>query len=789
METISGNFKNTKPITQLFNINTDFLYYKYFANVIVGYVEFHEQERMIFDDYHSVIDRVIGLLLKSDNILQLGYSNLCGKGGIISTGNIHYEIGFPNTLVSILKNKEWSELYHLIGQDNLTFLLLNCSIFVAVNTNVFQLCGPAFTNVYKRIAQNKEIPINQAAPMIDKPPPDKVNQRNIVHWQRVLYGNPTFSNGKINCKPNINFNIFKIKKKKRFEKVKDLVNRLENRHEKINYKELMNDDPKLFVYSVMKRLFPTSIFGSERNKVKIIKQINRLIDSTRYQISRISIDGIKLNEIEWLSTEGKQAPTDFIKKQELFSAFTSWLCDHFVINLLKANYYVTETSYLKNKLIYIKYADWKRMEYKLYSLTNFSRCDYQPSHSVRLLLKQNGARIINENIKDFGNSCFGKNDIFNRLLAIKKSLADIPEKLYFCKIDIQACFDTINQRLLLEIIEGFLKKPEYLIRKFSLINKRIEYKREAMDSNSFKDFHDFVLNSDIKDSIFVDAVNYQFESKEKIMELLTTHLLNHTIKIGRSCYRQHQGIPQGSVLSTLLCNLFYGKMENEKLQQFKNGLMRYVDDFLFVSKNKQEVIEFCNLMHSGFAEYGMTVNPSKTLLNFKHSKNGFEFKHSDSDWFPWCGLLVHSSTLEIPRFAFKVYFFCRYKNMKNRAHSLYYDCKLNSAKTILLNIYQTFIICAMRFGSYLHYLTVNKDFMVKVILESIDYQYAIVKTRSKIKLAKKEIYWMGLHAYIRILKRNYRQISNELLKDFKYSEKYRSLINDPTTIEIMKIKY
>ncbi|KAJ3311270.1 hypothetical protein HDV04_004179 [Boothiomyces sp. JEL0838] len=603
METISLHFKNTKPITELFELERDFTFYDYFTTVLACYDQF------------EVIDRIIGLSLNTDNIIQLGYTNFCGKGGIISTGNTHYEIGFPNTLVQILKNREWSELFNAIGQDNLTFLLLNCSVFVSVKSNLYQLCGPIFTNVFKKEKQ------------------ETVEKIQTVEWQRVLYGNPTFSNGKINCKPNIDFNIFKIKKKKRFEKIKEFVEKIEKRHEQCNYKELMNDDPKI-------------------------------------------------RDIDWLYDRNNSI-TGFYKMQELLSTFLGWLINHFVITLLKTNYYVTETSHLKNKLIYIKYSDWKRMEYKLYNLENFTKCETENAHSVRLLLKQTGARIIvnqskkniqkfnyrtslnqilknafsifnyekQENCDKFGSSCFGKNDIFKNLLTIKNYLLPksaektaCGQNLYFCKIDIQACFDTINQQLLLDTIEQFLQKPEYLIRKFGLIKKkRLEYKRAATDSNNFTNFHDYVSElDDIDESIFVDSVNYQFESKDKIMKLLETHLLNHTIKIGKRCFKQNQGIPQGSILSTLLC-----KMENEKLSKYKQGLMRYVDDFLFMSKDKDQVMEFCNLMHKGFADYGMTVNPAKTLLNFKHNYNGFEFNFTENEWFPWCGLLINSRTLNV----------------------------------------------------------------------------------------------------------------------------------------------
>ncbi|KAJ3321081.1 hypothetical protein HDV06_004639 [Boothiomyces sp. JEL0866] len=505
-----------------------------------------------------------------------------------------------------------------------------------------------------------------------------------------------------------------MKKKRRFERIKEFVVHLERKHEKCNYKELLDNDPKKFVYSVFNHLFGRA-FGTLENSRIVVKQINGLIDSTRYQISRLSIDGIKMRDIDWLY-DGNNSVTSFVKMQELLKTFMSWLFNHFLVNLLKTNYYITETSYSKNKLMYIKYSEWKRMEYKLYNLDNFTKCESQSAHSVRLLLKPNGARfIVNqskknihkfnfktslnqilknafsifnyekiENLDKFGNSCFGKNDIFNNLLKIKETLLQTDsdeqkqEPIYFCKIDIQACFDTINQQLLMDTIESFLQKPEYLIRKYSLITKRLEYKRSATDSTNFTDFHEFISKQDVNDSIFIDAVNYQFESREKIMELLETHLLNHTIK---------------------------------------------------------------QVTWDNFSEQDITV------ITF------------------------------LPR------------NLKNKAHSLYYDCELNSPRTVLLNVYQTFVISAMRFSSYLQYLLVNKEFVIKIIKESLDYQYALVRTRSKIKTTRKEIHWLGTHAFIRILKLRYNSLALELLKEFKYTNKYDYLINDATTKEMLKINY
>lgn len=43
------------------------------------------------------------------------------------------------------------------------------------------------------------------------------------------------------------------------------------------------------------------------------------------------------------------------------------------------------------------------------------------------------------------------------------------------------------------------------------------------------------------------------------------------LQIGQRYYRQVVGIPQGSVLSALLCCYYYGNLENGKLNEFRTN--------------------------------------------------------------------------------------------------------------------------------------------------------------------------------------------------------------------------
>jgi telomerase reverse transcriptase len=72
--------------------------------------------------------------------------------------------------------------------------------------------------------------------------------------------------------------------------------------------------------------------------------------------------------------------------------------------------------------------------------------------------------------------------------------------------------------------------------------------------------------------------------------------------MGKQFYKQKIGIPQGSVVSTVLCNIFYAHLERKKLLFLgdKDGLLlRLIDDFLFVTMNRDHAVQFLQLMHDG----------------------------------------------------------------------------------------------------------------------------------------------------------------------------------------------
>ena len=61
--------------------------------------------------------------------------------------------------------------------------------------------------------------------------------------------------------------------------------------------------------------------------------------------------------------------------------------------------------------------------------------------------------------------------------------------------------------------------------------------------------------------MFVDQARRLVHERASLHAILFEHLHRNVVRLGRAFYLQRTGIPQGSILSTLLCCLFYAHME------------------------------------------------------------------------------------------------------------------------------------------------------------------------------------------------------------------------------------
>jgi telomerase reverse transcriptase len=154
-------------------------------------------------------------------------------------------------------------------------------------------------------------------------------------------------------------------------------------------------------------------------------------------------------------------------------------------------------------------------------------------------------------------------------------------------------------------------------------------------------------------TVLIDNGNHKTWPADQLMRLLQEHVQNNVVKIGKKHYRQKQGIPQGSVLSSMLCSIFYSDFERQRLDFLdpqSSLLVRLIDDFLLITTNKAHAAQFFKVMANGDAEYGLSIQPEKTLANFEaHCGLQKVPRLQNGVAFPYCGITIDTTTLEVKK--------------------------------------------------------------------------------------------------------------------------------------------
>jgi telomerase reverse transcriptase len=236
-------------------------------------------------------------------------------------------------------------------------------------------------------------------------------------------------------------------------------------------------------------------------------------------------------------------------------------------------------------------------------------------------------------------------------------------------VDVKSAFDTIPQDAVVELMKQIPQKDSYKISKHvqvkpgiseigpnKPIRRWISLAKDSDDRTTFPEQLNSTLAATEKHTIFIDTIIPQHKHRDDLLALLSEHVQKNIVRIGKKFYRQRTGIPQGSVLSSLLCNYFYADLEAKHfsfLQPTSSLLLRLVDDFLLITADRGHAKRFLQIMHDGLPAYGVTVNPEKTLVNFEVAINERKVRRlvttGRGDGFPYCGSVIDTRTLDVGR--------------------------------------------------------------------------------------------------------------------------------------------
>ena len=486
-----------------------------------------------------------------------------------------------------------------------------------------------------------------------------------------------------------------------------------------------------FCRAVINQIVPPSLLGNDTEGVanwrNLMQSVDQFVRCRRFERMTLHmvVQKMKVTSMGWLtppSTNSRQkiSKSDLVKRTELLLELLYYIFDSLLIPLLRTNFHITESSSHGNRLFYFRHDVWRAIAepslntIKLNMLQEipliearqkisrrqlaFSHMRFVPKgNTVRPLMNMKRKPMIkkpggvflgssvndklrpvasmlnfekSKNMSSLGASLFSVGDLYPKLrIYLSKIDSAQAQKLYFVKVDVTKCFDTIPQERIVQLMKNFCSEEDYSINRHAELKHSSNHGCQgsatvvpskkfpalARSGDSVDSFRETVelLAPTKRGTFFIDFVTQMSYDANKLLRTLEEHLKDNWVKLGKRYYRQKQGIPQGSSVSSLLCNLFYADFERGHLD-FLDGeahlLMRLTDDFLLITPSKSQAVRFLQVMHQGNEEYGITVKPEKTLTNFPCKMNGIDVKRvNDKEAFPYCGIAINTRTLEISK--------------------------------------------------------------------------------------------------------------------------------------------
>jgi hypothetical protein len=223
--------------------------------------------------------------------------------------------------------------------------------------------------------------------------------------------------------------------------------------------------------------------------------------------------------------------------------------------------------------------------------------------------------------------------------------APVVERPFIVAADVKGAFDSIPLEALERVAAALVEAPAYDVQRLTRVTGgaggvgvRAKTARHATrafsreeDANASRD------NSKVSSGgVCIDLASPTRVHRARVLELLHEHLRKNVVRSGGVYLLQKVGIPQGSVLSTLLCGVFYAHLESahglrdgggvrsrdsenvsvSNEQETDGVLCRWTDDLLYVSAARAPAERFLKAATRGFEEHGCVMNAGKTSTNF-----------------------------------------------------------------------------------------------------------------------------------------------------------------------------
>ncbi|KAG6487749.1 hypothetical protein ZIOFF_056350 [Zingiber officinale] len=303
--------------------------------------------------------------------------------------------------------------------------------------------------------------------------------------------------------------------------------------------------------------------------------------------------------------------------------------------------------------------------------------------------------VMAENPEKLGCSVFNYNDVYRKIchfLTEVKLRSQKTLQIYVVVVDVLKAFDSIDQEKLLSILENIIGSNEYVMRKHAKIcyqkkSLRVLYKNIPYGSSctsvvdpsaQISSYSNILVDQKVgisQGSVLSPLLCSCYYGDMENKVLLPYLEMNNQCLVATSS-KQTSNDTDGELATNSLSyhvhkdildlgdsNLFDSNehratkanglaFDSKDLKSGENLLIRFIDDFLFLSTSKDQAQKFFNRMRRGFHAYNCSLNKKKlgTNLDMMQSDHLIKKIYVGEDGIPfvtWSGLLLNCHTLEI----------------------------------------------------------------------------------------------------------------------------------------------
>jgi len=188
--------------------------------------------------------------------------------------------------------------------------------------------------------------------------------------------------------------------------------------------------------------------------------------------------------------------------------------------------------------------------------------------------------------------------------------------------------DIIVQQYLLKTIGEYL---DYMFEEESIGFRKRLSRKKALEvfKNAVAEGYRYVVESDVDDffpsvdlDILTGLLNCFIPDSDAILKDALQKSIRAGYVLGGEYYERKSGLAQGAPLSPILANLYLDAFD-ESIQKLGVKMVRYADDFIILTKSKEEAEQILSKTEAFLSDVGLRIKKEKTSIHAV--KEGFEF--------------------------------------------------------------------------------------------------------------------------------------------------------------------